>query len=53
MKSIPRLPRALSLLAAAGGSQTLTVTLQKGSYQFSCSVPGHKQAGMLDTITVG
>jgi uncharacterized cupredoxin-like copper-binding protein len=36
-----------------GASQMLTVTLRKGSYQFYCSVPGHKQAGMLDTVTVG
>jgi plastocyanin len=35
-----------------GQSETLTVTLRKGSYQFYCSVPGHKEAGMLDTITV-
>jgi uncharacterized cupredoxin-like copper-binding protein len=37
---------------ASGGSQTLTVTLKNGTYQFYCSVPGHKQAGMLDTVTV-
>lgn len=37
---------------AAGGSETLTVTLQSGKYQFYCSVPSHKQLGMLDTVTV-
>jgi plastocyanin len=38
---------------AAGGTQTLTVTLQNGTYQFYCSVPGHKQLGMLAQVTVG
>jgi plastocyanin len=37
---------------ASGGSKTLTVTLQKGTYQFFCSVPGHRQLGMLDKVTV-
>jgi plastocyanin len=37
----------------ASGTQTLTVTLKKGSYEFYCSVPGHKQLGMDDTVTVG
>jgi uncharacterized cupredoxin-like copper-binding protein len=38
---------------AAGGSADLTVTLKDGTYQFYCSVPGHKQLGMDDTVTVG
>jgi uncharacterized cupredoxin-like copper-binding protein len=29
-----------------GKTATLTVQLQKGSYELYCSVPGHKQAGM-------
>jgi uncharacterized cupredoxin-like copper-binding protein len=29
-----------------GKSETLKVTLQSGTYDFYCSVPGHKQAGM-------
>ena len=29
-----------------GKSETLKVTLQPGTYEFYCSVPGHKQAGM-------
>jgi uncharacterized cupredoxin-like copper-binding protein len=37
---------------AAGGSQDLTVTLQNGSYDLFCSVPGHKQAGMDTHLTV-
>jgi uncharacterized cupredoxin-like copper-binding protein len=35
-----------------GGSATLTVALKKGSYDFYCSIPGHKQAGMDQTVTV-
>lgn len=35
-----------------GGSKTLTVTLKPGKYTFFCSVPGHRQAGMVGTITV-
>ena len=35
-----------------GGSQSLTVTLTKGTYTYYCSVPGHRQAGMQGTLTV-
>ena len=38
---------------ASGGSEDLTVTLQAGTYELYCSVPGHKQAGMDTSITVG
>ncbi len=38
---------------AAGGSEDLTVTLKKGTYDLFCSLPGHKQAGMDTTLTVG
>jgi uncharacterized cupredoxin-like copper-binding protein len=35
-----------------GGTATLKVTLRPGTYQFYCSVPGHKQAGMDVKISV-
>jgi plastocyanin len=35
-----------------GGSKTLTVNLQPGTYTFFCSVPGHRQGGMVGTLTV-
>jgi uncharacterized cupredoxin-like copper-binding protein len=35
-----------------GQTKTLQVTLQPGTYDFYCSVPGHKQAGMDLEVTV-
>ena len=37
---------------AAGSSAKLTVTLQSGTYDFYCSIPGHKAAGMDQKVTV-
>ena len=36
----------------SGGSEKLTVTLKSGTYEFYCSVPGHKAAGMDVNVTV-
>jgi len=38
---------------APGGTADLTVTLKDGTYEFYCSVPGHKQLGMDVSLTVG
>ena len=35
-----------------GGTAELTVNLPAGTYEYSCDVPGHRQAGMVGTLTV-
>jgi uncharacterized cupredoxin-like copper-binding protein len=35
-----------------GGTATLTVDLPAGTYEYYCDVPGHRQAGMIGTLTV-
>lgn len=38
---------------AASGNGSLTFhTDEKGTYQFNCTIPGHKAAGMVGTMTV-
>jgi plastocyanin len=37
---------------SGGGTADLTATLQPGTYEFYCTVPGHEQAGMKGTLTV-
>ncbi|MBA3380230.1 MAG: cupredoxin domain-containing protein [Chloroflexia bacterium] len=39
-------------LLSGGESTTVTINAAPGTYQFYCSVPGHKQAGMTGTLTV-
>lgn len=36
----------------AGDTETLTVNLPAGTYTFYCDIPGHRQAGMVGTLTV-
>jgi plastocyanin len=35
-----------------GGTKVLSVKLAPGTYTFYCSVPGHRMAGMVGTLTV-
>jgi len=35
-----------------GGTKTVTFSLKPGTYQFYCSVPGHRQAGMQGSLVV-
>jgi glucose/arabinose dehydrogenase/plastocyanin len=37
---------------AAGDTGTVTINAPAGTYEFYCSVPGHKEAGMVGTLTV-
>jgi uncharacterized cupredoxin-like copper-binding protein len=39
-------------LISSGGTATLTVTLKAGTYTLYCSVPGHRQLGMVAKLTV-
>lgn len=36
----------------AGGTATVTINAAPGTYSFYCNIPGHKQAGMVGTLTV-
>ena len=42
----PGVDDAKTPVIGAGKSATLKVDLKRGTYDFYCSVPGHKQAGM-------
>jgi len=44
---------ALELKANPGKTETGTVTLSKGTYDFECTVAGHAGAGMKGKIVVG
>jgi plastocyanin len=35
-----------------GGTKSVSVNLKAGKYTFYCSVPGHRQGGMVGTLTV-
>jgi plastocyanin len=36
----------------AKGAKSITMNLTAGKYTYYCSVPGHRQAGMIGTLTV-
>lgn len=39
-------------IVSGGGTSKIAVVLKVGKYTFYCSVPGHRQAGMVGTLTV-
>jgi len=42
----------LGEVVSDGGVSEITVSLEPGTYEYYCSVPGHREAGMVGTITV-
>jgi plastocyanin len=43
---------SLLLKSSGGKSATGSVTLAKGTYDFECTIPGHKALGMKGTVVV-
>lgn len=43
---------AVNVDVPVGGARRVTFSLPPGSYQFYCRIPGHRQAGMVGTLTV-
>ena len=39
-------------IVGPGHTSSVTATLKKGTYTYYCPVPGHRQAGMVGTLTV-
>jgi len=39
-------------LVDPGSSTTFTINGAAGQYQYYCSVPGHREAGMVGTLTI-
>ncbi|HRA47002.1 MAG TPA: cupredoxin domain-containing protein, partial [Thermomicrobiales bacterium] len=37
---------------ASGATETITLNLPAGTYNFDCDEPGHKEAGMVGVLTV-
>ena len=42
----------VKIFAKPGETVSGTVTAEAGTYEIYCSIPGHKQAGMVGTLTV-
>jgi uncharacterized cupredoxin-like copper-binding protein len=42
----------ISVDIAPGETKTVTITAPARSYEYYCNVPGHKEAGMVGTLTV-
>ena len=43
---------SISVDLAPGESKDVVVNAPAGTYEFYCNVPGHKEAGMVGTLTV-
>jgi plastocyanin len=40
------------VVARSGETATVTINAPAGSYEYYCSIPGHKQGGMVGTLVV-
>jgi plastocyanin len=43
----------VEIYADPGESVTQSITAAAGTYEVYCSIPGHREAGMVGTLTVG
>jgi plastocyanin len=43
----------ISIDFAPGATEETVINAPAGTYEYYCDVPGHKQAGMVGTLTVG
>jgi uncharacterized cupredoxin-like copper-binding protein len=43
----------ISIDIAPGATEEVVINAPAGEYEYYCNVPGHKQAGMVGTLTVG
>jgi uncharacterized cupredoxin-like copper-binding protein len=43
----------ISIDIAPGATEETVINAPAGTYEYYCDVPGHKQAGMVGTLTVG
>jgi len=42
----------ISVNVLVGQTQLITINAAPGTYSFYCNLPGHRQAGMVGTLTV-
>ena len=42
----------IEIYAAPGDTESDVIDLESGTYEFFCSIPGHREAGMEGTLTV-
>ena len=43
---------AVDLPVPVGGTRSVSFTVEPGTYEFKCRIPGHPEAGMVGTLTV-
>ena len=50
--AVDRPQKAAGAVVGKGGKSTITVAFPAGRYEYYCSVPGHREAGMVGTLIV-